>query len=55
MEFYSLLPENAKVVGFYLLLEKRRHSLYFQPSKVPRIFEDSLNLIFIKYKKGEKT
>ncbi|ABP89084.1 hypothetical protein F6O75_03345 [Streptococcus suis] len=55
MELYSLLPENAKVVGFYLLLEKRRRSLYFQPSKVPRTFEASLNLIFIEYKKGERT
>ncbi|MBS8056480.1 hypothetical protein F6P62_06380 [Streptococcus suis] len=38
MELYSLLPENAKVVGVYLLLEKRRRSHYFQPSKVPRTF-----------------
>ncbi|MBS8101906.1 hypothetical protein FH690_04375 [Streptococcus suis] len=38
MELYSLLPENAKVVGVYLLLEKRRRSPNFQPPKVPRTF-----------------
>ncbi|AUA20132.1 hypothetical protein CWI26_00740 [Streptococcus suis] len=51
MPSLSRLPGNAKVVGFYLLLEKRRRSLYFQPSKVPRTFEANLNLIFIEYKK----
>ncbi|RRR51092.1 hypothetical protein EI999_06880 [Streptococcus suis] len=55
MPSLSLLPENAKVAGFYLLLEKRRRSLYFQPPKVRGTFGASLNLIFIEYKKGEKS
>ncbi|QOZ88016.1 hypothetical protein D2E16_00820 [Streptococcus suis] len=50
MPSLSLLPGNAKVVGFYLLLEKRRRSPNFQPLKVLRTFEVSL-----KYKKGERT